>query len=269
MYKLCTWVDHGLKLRCILLISIVFCILLYSVCFWHRQVWRRDDAQRSSLGSAEAYGHAGHLAVRGFLKKFAMKSPQRAMTLVDIVEFEKSKNQKNENEKNVQGLLPVPDNTSAAASSFLQSDRSDSIALWDFWKKLTACFGSFSKVYCQGYFMSWPAKISTSFGLAGGSSHGLEDLINKLQPSNFVSIWGAVSVGQSIAQFWAGISISFSVSMGCPNKGVEFSISIGAMVAAMIQWYNPLICPFGPTFFGFLVCLVCFMVLFFSGTFWF
>lgn len=214
------------------------------------QVWRRDDAQRSSLGSAEAYGHAGHLAVRGFLKKFAMKSPQRAMTLVDIVEFEKSKNQKNENEKNVQGLLPVPDNTSAAASSFLQSDRSDSIALWDFWKKLTACFGSFSKVYCQGYFMSWPAKISTSFGLAGGSSHGLEDLINKLQPSNFVSIWGAVSVGQSIAQFWAGISISFSVSMGCPNKGVEFSISIGAMVAAMIQWYNPLICPFGPTFFG-------------------
>ena len=117
--------------------------------------------------------------------------------------------------------------------------------------------------------MSWPAKISTSFGLAGGSSHGLEDLINKLQPSNFVSIWGAVSVGQSIAQFWAGISISFSVSMGCPNKGVEFSISIGAMVAAMIQWYNPLICPFGPTFFGFLVCLVCFMVLFFSGTFWF
>ena len=86
MYKLCTWVDHGLKLRCILLISIVFCILLYSVCFWHRQVWRRDDAQRSSLGSAEAYGHAGHLAVRGFLKKFAMKSPQRAMTLVDIVE---------------------------------------------------------------------------------------------------------------------------------------------------------------------------------------
>ena len=258
---------YSIVFYCILLYSIVFyCILLYSVCFWHRQVWRRDDAQRSSLGSAEAYGHAGHLAVRGFLKKFAMKSPQRAMTLVDIVEFEKSKNEKNEkNKKNVQGLLPVPDNTSAAANSFLQSDRSDSIALWEFWELLTDCFGSFSKVYCQGYYMSLPYKVSLSFGLSGGSSHGLEDLINRLQPSNFVSIWGAVSIGQAISKLWAGISISFSVSMGCPNKGVEFTISIGAMVAAMVQWYNPAICPFGPSFFGFLVCyvcLVCFMVLF-------
>ena len=184
------------------------------------------------------------------------------MTLVDIVEFQKSKNEKNEkNQKKLQRLLPVPDNTSAAfTSSFLQSDRSDSIALWAFWKKLTACFGSFSKVYCQGYYISLPAKLSLSFGLAGGSSHGLEDLINKLQPSNFVSVWGAVSIGQSIAQFWAGISISFSVSMGCPNKGVEFSISVGAMVAAMIQWYNPVICPLGPNFLGFLVRF--FLVLF-------
>lgn len=186
--------------------------------------------------AAQAYGLAGHKAVKGALKKF-LEAPgglEKMMKLVDRVELEKWMR----NTEEVHGEVTPPGQMANHSLALLSTRRSEGV--WDFLANMVKCFGKWSLWYAQGYYRSIGSYASVSFGMAAGNVGAFESLVRDLLvPQAFVNVWAAVGIGLSveapgmIPSAWIGLSASLSASLGCANNdyGVQVALSVGGMAA--------------------------------------
>eukprot|EP00438_Fugacium_kawagutii_P026347 Skav235404 [mRNA] locus=scaffold487:153515:161185:- [translate_table: standard] len=220
------------------------------------QLWRRD-AQASSLEAAQAYGLAGHKAVKGALKKF-LEAPgglEKVMKLVDRVEFEKWRSYTQTKEAETEeteethgevtpqhqrqkGQVNGQGGQMANHSLGLLSRRSEGV--WDFLANMVKCFGKWSLWYAQGYYKALGTYGSVSFGMAAGNVGAFESLVKDLiVPQAFVNVWAAVGIGLSVSapgsipSAWVGLRAMLSTLEVAlePLKTKTFSGDVVAVLA--------------------------------------
>lgn len=199
-----------------------------------QKFWRPDDYQDASVESFHAYHAKGRAGIEHMLKRARKLGVDKMMLLVNQVDMAFHKRPLE------QAFDHEVSNLSLAAV--------ESGDFWDDLAKVFDCIGYGARFTSTGYSYSFNDYVSLALGLSAGDSASLRGLIEMQELTVWASIYAAFAVGACTDIFWVGAQASMTASFGCGYP--RLSVTVGFIAAALSKWYSPLVCPFGPTYFG-------------------